>query len=182
MKMISYEGQLIRLRPIRKSDMAVTIQWRNNPRIRENVLGYRFPVTEVMEEHWYDTMLKDPSGSWVVFAVETLSDQELVGLVRLNQIDWISRKCTLGVTIGEEAYHGKGLGEDSVRVMMAYAFDCLNLRKICLEVVSYNDKALRLYHKLGFVEEGILKNHTYLCGNYYDVVLMSAFKPSVHGE
>lgn len=173
--MISYEGKKIRLRPVRKSDSLKSLSWRNDPDVRENALGYRFPVTDVMEDKWYDSILDDQSRTRVFFAIESLEDSTLIGLIQLNQIDWISRRCFFGIVIGEKSYQGRGMGLDSMKVLFNYAFDCLNIRKICLEVSGNNKHALNLYHKFGFVDEGRLKEHLYLEGNYHDMVLMRIF-------
>jgi len=174
--MISYEGKKVRLRPLRKSDVEKSIVWRNDPEIRENAIGYRFPVTEEMEEKWFESALDDQSRTRVIFAIESLEEGALLGFLHLSQIDWIARRCYFGITIGEKQYQGKGFGADSMIVLLKYAFECLNLRKICLEVASYNENAIRLYQKFGFVEEGVLREHLYLEGKYHDVVVMRIFQ------
>jgi UDP-4-amino-4,6-dideoxy-N-acetyl-beta-L-altrosamine N-acetyltransferase len=175
MKMITYEGEKTKLRPIRKSDVEKSIEWRNNPDIRENALGYRFPVTEKMEDKWYESALDDQSETKAIFAIEALKDNTLIGFIHLNQIDWISKRCYFGIRIGEKQYQGKGMGPDSMCILFNYAFECLNIRKICLEVPSFNDSAIRLYRKFGFIEEGTLTKHLYLEGTYHDIVLMRIF-------
>ena len=173
--MISYQGQISRLRPVKRADIAKTVQWRNNPELRENVLGYRFPVTEEMEQNWFDSVLEDSSRARVVFAIESLLDGELLGLIYLNEIDWIARHCYFGIVIGEQEYHGKGYASDSMETLFAYAFDCLNLRKICLQVAAFNTSAIHLYHKFGFAEEGVLREQIYLESQYHDLKIMSLF-------
>jgi RimJ/RimL family protein N-acetyltransferase len=173
--MISYEGDKVRLRPIRKADAERSIAWRNDPEVRENTLGYRFPVTEEMEAKWYESALKDQDKTRVVFAIEALADDALIGIIQLNRIDWIARLAYLGITIGERAYHGQGFGTDATKVLLRYAFDGLNLRKVCLEVVSYNTRAMKLYRALGFTEEGRLRDQVCLDGAYHDVALMALF-------
>jgi UDP-4-amino-4,6-dideoxy-N-acetyl-beta-L-altrosamine N-acetyltransferase len=173
--MISYEGKKTKLRPIRKSDIEKSIRWRNNPDIRDNSLGYRFPVTEKKEEKWYESAMDDQSHSKVVFAIETIEDNNFIGFIHLNQIDWISRRCHFGITIGEKEYQGKGMGPDSMQILFNYAFNCLNIRKISLEVVSFNTHAIRLYKNFGFIEEGKLEEHLYLEGAYHDIIQMRIF-------
>lgn len=173
--MISYQGEKTKLRPICKSDLEKSIIWRNTPDIRENVLGYRFPVTQKMEELWYESALNDQSGTRVIFAIEELENNILIGFIHLSQIDWISRRSDFGIVIGEKDFWGKGMATDSMKIIFKYAFECLNLRKICLEVVAFNNNAIRLYQKFGFEKEGRLKEHVYLENNYYDIVLMGLF-------
>lgn len=174
-RMIKYEGRKTRLRPLRTSDMAKSIVWRNDPEIRDNALGYRFPVTERMEQDWYDAALSD-SKTRVVFAIETLGDEELIGFVHLDRIDWISGVCFLGIVIGEKAYQGKGMAADAMQTLLRYAFDCLNLRKICLEAPAFNARAIDLYTRLGFSQEGRLCEQLYMEDKYHDLVLMGLLR------
>ena len=173
--MISYEGERTRLRPLRKSDMERSIVWRNTPEIRENAQGFRFPVTERMEERWYESALDDQSRTRVVFAIETTDDATLIGFIYLHQIDWISRRCQFGISIGEKEFQGKGMATDSMVLLFTYAFECLNLKKICLEVAAFNETDISLYKRFGFVEEGVLKEHLYLENRYHDVSVMRIF-------
>ncbi|MBN3036583.1 MAG: UDP-4-amino-4,6-dideoxy-N-acetyl-beta-L-altrosamine N-acetyltransferase [Bacteroidales bacterium] len=173
--MITYEGKYVRLRPIRKSDVEKSIIWRNDPEIRDNAMGYRFPVTEKMEDNWFESALDEPNRNRVVFAIETIEKKTLIGFTQLNHIDWISRRCYFGIIIGEKEFQGKGMGWDSMQVLFNYAFECLNLKKICLEVVSFNENAIRLYRKFGFIEEGVLREHVYLEKKYHDLLLMRIF-------
>ncbi len=170
--MISYVGKKVRLRPLRHADKAKTLAWRNDPEVREYMLGYRFPVTEPMEERWFENVLDDQTQKRVVFAIESLQDSVFIGITQLYQIDWISRLCFFGITIGEKDYHRLGLGRDSMHILFNYAFDGLNLRKICLEVVAYNKAAVQMYREFGFIEEGVLKQQVYLKGSYHDLILM----------
>ncbi|MBI5681835.1 MAG: GNAT family N-acetyltransferase [Deltaproteobacteria bacterium] len=155
--------------------MEKSIIWRNDPDTRENALGYRFPVTEKMEDKWYESALDDQSRTRVIFAIVSLKDNALIGFIHLNRIDWIARVAYFGITIGDKEFQGKGMGPDAMEILFNYAFELLNLRKICLEVASFNEKAIRLYQRFGFKEEGVLKEQLFLEGNYHDVVLMRLF-------
>ncbi|KPA13051.1 N-acetyltransferase GCN5 [Candidatus Magnetomorum sp. HK-1] len=173
--MISYKGKKTKLRPIHKLDIEKSIIWRNTPDIWENTLGYRFPVTEEMENKWYKSALDDQSNTRVIFAIESIDNDELIGFIYLKQIDWISRRSYFGISIGEQEYQGKGMGSDSMKIIFNYAFECLNMRKICLEVPAFNQNAIKLYKKFGFIKEGILKEHLYLNNSYHDIILMRIF-------
>ena len=54
---MEFETLLIRLRPFMRRDRDVTRAWRNTPAIRDAAMGFRFPVTDVMEDRWYDKVL-----------------------------------------------------------------------------------------------------------------------------
>jgi RimJ/RimL family protein N-acetyltransferase len=165
-------GRLVVLRPLRSADRAHSMHWRNDPEIRDNILGYRFPVTEAMEADWVEAVLKDQSRTRVVLAIEDKSDGALVGFVYLNNIDWFARNAEFGILIGERSRHGKGLAREALSLVADYAFENLNLHKLYLRVVAFNKRALRLYRAFGFVEEGVQRQQAYLRGRYHDVVSM----------
>lgn len=173
--MISYEGKLCRIRPLKADDIQRTIHWRNDPAVRDLSLGYRFPVTQKMEERWLETAMDDQSRTRVNFAIEENTTGDLVGLIHLNEIDWIARRSYFGIVIGEKQYQGRGIGKESMILLFRFAFNYLNLRKICLEVASFNTAGIGLYQKFGFAHEGLLMEHFFLDGKYHDLVLMSIF-------
>lgn len=176
--MRSYEGKQVRLRPLKYDDKQHSLVWRNDPSIRELAQGYRFPVTEMMEDKWYDEVLAGQSQKRVVYAIETLQDCTLIGFVYLQQIDWIARLGYYGIAIGDKSYHGergKAIALEASHIFFEYVFDVLNLRKICAEVAAYNIHVLGFTRTLGFVEEGRLKAQQYYKARYHDVVLYGLF-------
>jgi len=169
-------GKVTVLRPLRAADRVVSVRWRNDPDIRDNILGYRFPITEEMEADWVNSVLKDQSRSRVVLAIEDRRDGALVGFVYLNNLDWFSRNAEFGVLIGEREKQGKGFAREALELVVRYAFQELNLHKIYLRVVSFNKRALELYRTFGFAQEGVQRRHAFVRGRYHDVVLMGLIR------
>lgn len=174
--MTSYESKTTRLRPLKPSDIEKSQVWRNDLKIRDHALGYRFPVTEVMEQKWYEAALNDQSNNRVIYAIETLEERVLIGFIQLTNIDWVARTGYVGLCIGERQYQGKNRAVDTSQVMFNYAFDCLNIRKICIEVAAFNPHVLKTYQrKFGFVEEGRLKQQLFFKGEYHDLIVLGLF-------
>jgi RimJ/RimL family protein N-acetyltransferase len=169
-------GEAAVLRPLRVADRMKSARWRNDPQIRDGILGYRFPVTEEMEADWIAAVLKDQSRTRIILAIEDKSDGALVGFVYLNGIDWVARNGEFGILIGERSRQRKGLAKDALAVLAGYAFTTLNMNKIYLRVVASNKRALRLYRAFGFVEEGVQREQAFVGGRYHDVVLMGLLR------
>jgi RimJ/RimL family protein N-acetyltransferase len=169
------EGRLVRLRPLRTSDMERTIVWRNDSEIRDPQLGYPFPITTAMEERWFAAVLAGERRDRVSLGVEEHGGP-LIGLVHLTRIDWIARHAVFGITIGDKERQGKGFGKEATRLMIDYAFSNLNLRRIWLEVPASNKRAIRLYEGLGFEREGTLRAHAYVAGALHDVILFGLLR------
>ncbi|OSM01936.1 putative N-acetyltransferase GCN5 [Magnetofaba australis IT-1] len=161
---------------MRQADAAITQSWRNDPVVRHNTLGFRFPITQEREEVWFERILRDTGQNRADFAIECVADDALVGMTHLCEIDWIARHARLGVVIGEAARQGQGYAAEALGLLFDYAFNILNLRRIHLQVASYNRRALALYARLGFIEEGRLREHVYLDDGYHDLILMGLMR------
>lgn len=179
--MVRYEGERCRLRPLRRDDIRHTLEWRNNPAIRDRSFGTRFPVTEAMDESWFAEALADTSNRRIIFAVEDAGIGELIGMVYLHSIDWVGRTAMFTIMIGEEAYHGRGFGTEATALALEIAFQHFNLRKVTLMVGADNAPARKVYEKLGFAEEGRLKDHVYYDGAFLDVLYLSKFREGDEG-
>ena len=170
------KGAAALLRPLRASDRAISVRWRNDPEIRDNTLGYRFPVTEESEADWIKGVLLDRSQSRLVLAIEDASDRALVGFIYLNHIDWFARNAEIGILIGDRSRQRRGLARDALALIAAYGFETLNLNKLFLRVVASNKPALLLYSNFGFVQEGIQRQQAFTRGRFRDVILMGLLR------
>jgi diamine N-acetyltransferase len=165
-------GTVCRLRPIHRRDLEASIGWRNDPETRSLVMGYPFPVTEVMETAWYDRALADQAGKRASFAVSDLQTEAAIGFVHLMDIDWVCRSCELGIVIGDRARRGQNFGSEATRLVVDYAFSGLNLARIGVRVAAPNKGAYTLFRKIGFRDEGNLRNAAFVNGRAADVILM----------
>ncbi len=64
-------------------------------------------------------------------------------------------------------------GTDAVRLVIEYAFDELGLHRVELHVDEANGRAVRCYEKVGFVREGLLRDHRRVEGKFSNTVQMS---------
>lgn len=168
--------EAIELRALEPQDAAVTIAWRNDPEIRDQLLSFRFPVSHVMEADFVERAIAGKGMQQCVAGVVDLSDGALCGLVYLRDIDWISRNAAFGMMIGRRDRQRRGLGRRALRLMLQHAFDVLNLGRIYLYVVEYNLPARKLYETSGFSYEGTLRRHVVLGGKRYDLRVMGILR------
>lgn len=115
-------------------------------------------------------------GSLIELRVRTKADDALVGFAALLGIEWNNRTGKLAMGIVDPASRRKGYGADALRLLLRYAFDEVNLDRVGLDVISYNDDAIRLYQKAGFVQEGLVRRCVLRGGRHYDRVLMGMLR------
>jgi RimJ/RimL family protein N-acetyltransferase len=76
----------------------------------------------------------------------------------------------------QESYTNQGIGSSLIRQLLQWAKEGQVVEKIYLEVFANNERAIHLYKKLGFIEEGRKKNHVKNGpGQYEDEIIMSQF-------
>jgi ribosomal-protein-serine acetyltransferase len=95
---------------------------------------------------------------------------ELVGTIGNHRIDWRNGATSIGYWIGE-GYQGHGLMTRACRALVAHAFDTLHLQRVEIRVATGNLRSRAIPERLGFREEGILRQVEWLYDHYVDHVV-----------
>ena len=95
---------------------------------------------------------------------------ELAGQIEYNYLDWNNRKTELGFWLGK-SFQGKGVVTKSCRVLIDHAFNELKLNKVEMHCGTENRKSRRIAEKLGFTEEGIIRQAGWLHDRFVDYVI-----------
>lgn len=124
-------------------------------------------IQEGMEKH-IDQMF--------AFSIRSLEGDQRIGFCVLDGFDWTARSAWVSIGIGERAFWGKGYGSDAMNQVLRFAFDALNLRRVTLDVFEYNERAYKSYLKVGFKEEGRLRQWMVRAGTRYDLIFMGILR------
>lgn len=172
-------GEKIRLRAAEKEDLPLFLRWINDAEVAENLLLIT-PISRFEEDKWYESMMaRSPYEHVLVIEVKDSQDQEgntPIGNCQFLEIDWRSRSSEIGIMIGEKSYWNQGYGTETMRLMLKYGFNTLNLHRIWLRVFEQNKRGIRAYEKAGFIHEGKYRQAEFKHGKYQDVLLMSILK------
>lgn len=155
---------------------AVRTDWRNY----EFFFDFHLATRE-QELDWITRVGNDASQVNLVM----LSDDDggrAVGTISLTSIDRRSRHAEYGRLYVDPEFRRCGFARRASMLILQYAFDELNLRRVYLRVFSDNHSASDLYRGLGFEEEGCLRQHVYKNGVYRDVTLMGMFASDFRGS
>lgn len=169
-----FNGQRVRLRKMLMDDTALYHSWRNDP----EVMQFTLPVLDVFTYSDTEKFVQriteaDNAKSYVI--EEKDSDQP-IGVTALTNIDVENRNAECIIDLGDKNTWGKGLGREAFQLLLDYAFLEMNLHKVYLRVFSFNERAIRLYQKLGFQTEGELKEQIYRNGSWHHVLYMGLLK------
>lgn len=99
-------------------------------------------------------------------------ESQFIGVVRLHSFNEHDQRARYAVGIFDLTLLDKGLGTEVAELVLAYAFNVLNLHRIDLRVLAYNKRAIRSYEKSGFRQEGIERESALIDGQWHSDVIM----------
>jgi RimJ/RimL family protein N-acetyltransferase len=169
----------VRLRPHVTSDAADHVRWRNDAEVAfwATAGDIRFwPVAAASVDRWFSDKMPhlDPRSDGV-FAIDLL-DGRHIGMVDYRDVDVVAQSATVGITIGEKDLWGQGYGSEALGLLVDYLFDHLNLHRVQLDTWSGNERAIRSFARVGFREEGRLREAIWGPGRYFDTVMMGLLR------
>lgn len=164
-------GDRLYLSPMNLDDAELYAKWMNDKIVTENIGSYTKMISTLSERQWLEKESTDYN-----FAIVLKEDDRLIGNISLMDLDGINQTAELGVFIGEKADRNKGYGKESIKLILDYGFNTLNLNNIILKVYSFNEKAIKTYKKIGFKEIGTRRKCRYKDGKVYDEVFMDILK------
>lgn len=167
---------IVRLRELMLEDIEDRYQWCLDKEVTKhlNVPEQYPPFSREETENWIKLCMSKKNG----YEQRAILDEhgKHIGWIDLKQIDLINEQAELGIAIGDRNYWGKGYGLAAMKAMLQYGFTELNLNKIWLRVDFDNAKAIKSYRRMGYVEEGVLRQDRKRKGEFIDRLRMSILK------
>jgi ribosomal-protein-serine acetyltransferase len=99
-------------------------------------------------------------------------DGRMVGAGGLLGVNWEARRTGIGYWLAEE-HQGRGLMTRAVQAVADYAFDELELNRVEIEAAVGNRRSRAIPERLGFQQEGILRDYERVGDRYLDIVVYS---------
>ena len=159
------------LREIEHADVQRINRWRNDPQVIELLCANFFFVGPAVDEQWFDGYLANRDKA-VRLSIVDAATQTHIGNVNLTGIQALNRSAEFSIFIGDKQYWSAGYGASATRQMLAHAFNDLNMHRISLTLLQENVRALRLYERMGFHDEGCQRDAVYKNGRYHNVLAM----------
>lgn len=143
------KGDRIRIERLKVSDVFLMRTWglHDTPLLED----YNFPEMNDDEiKIWYKMKTRSLFNKYYGIRDE---EEKLVGYMGIKDIKVLRRISTLGIVL-DPNHVNKGYGTEILEVFLQHYFTKMKMRKMVLEVSSFNKRAYRVYEKLGFIEEG----------------------------
>ena len=171
-------GDRIYLSPRNSEDVEIFTEWLNDFETTDYT-GRSSALVTLDGERKY---LEENSSPEAIFVIVTLEDDKMIGTVSLESIDSINRSATLGIFIGDKNYRNNGYGTEAIKMILEFGFKYLNLYNIKLDLMEFNERALKCYTKCGFKEYGRRRKCKFVDGKYYDSIAMDILADEFEGS
>ena len=106
------------------------------------------------------------------FAIIEVNKKVIIGTIRLKIVNIISRRADISIGIFNPIFRDKGLGTESLKLLIDFAFNTMNLLSLELKVFTNNKRAISCYEKLGFKKVGVRRKADFVDGEYLDDLVM----------
>jgi RimJ/RimL family protein N-acetyltransferase len=155
------------LRRFRAADAPVLAAYRSDPAVaRYQSWDAPFPLGKA-ETAVANFIASDPDHpGWFQYAVERIEDRVLVGDVAVRLHD-NRQQAEIGFTLATE-HQKQGYATEAVRAVLDRLFRVQGLHKVTGECDARNVGSYSLLERLGFRREGLLRQQTYLKGEWTD--------------
>ena len=173
------EGDKVYLSPMCIEDAEKYTKWMNDFKVTDGINNSRNMITLESEKKWIEENSK--AGNYN-FAIVKKDNDELIGNCSFHDLDQVWGNATVGIFIGEEENRNKGYGSETLKLLIGYGFDYLNLNNIMLNVYSFNENAISCYKKVGFKEFGRRRNCVMIKTERYDIIYMDIIREEYYKE
>ena len=158
------------LRPARIEDADAYFEMRNDTEVGRYLLR---PPPKSVDEALASLKRMESIKAWVLTRP---GEDKLLGTIGLPRFDAENRCTSISFELRRDEW-GKGLMGEAAAAIVKHAFEDLKLHRIEAEIDPNNAPSIHLAETLGFVREGILREHVFANGAFADTAIYALFNP-----
>ena len=141
----------------------------------DSAISQQFKYTQ--ENYKEDLAIKFIRSSWHLkdsyhYAIEC--NGVYAGTISLKNVNPLCNHAEYSIVV-RKTFWGRNIAYIASKMILDIGFNNLNLNKIYLNVLSSNERAQKLYKKLGFISEGFFKQHLFINNQYRDLCWYAIF-------
>lgn len=173
--MLNLRGTQVYLRALEPEDLQFLYELENDTSVWE-ISGTSTPYSKHVLQLYLDNAHRDIYDvKQLRLCICNLQDQ-VVGLIDLFDFDPKNNRAGLGIVIKDSDKRNQGFGNESIKLLLNYAFSSLNLHQVFANVAEDNEASIHLFKKLGFEQVGIKNDWVLLNGSYKNEILFQKIK------
>lgn len=165
-------GEKVSLAPICIEEAEKFASWLNDLAIALPFGEEAYTVVTAETQRRDLSKAQEANVNYHVFSIIENQTDSLVGRCLIFDIDYINRSAKIGLFIGDKECWNKGYGGETVRLLLDYGFNLLNLNSILIYAYSFNEKAIHCYKREGFKEIGRIREARIIGHRRYDIIML----------
>ncbi|MCB0533163.1 MAG: GNAT family N-acetyltransferase [Lewinellaceae bacterium] len=116
------------------------------------------------------------------FLLVLKSTNETIG--RCGFHNWYAQhhRAEIGYALAKEEFKRKGYMREAVHAVLKYGFEVMHLNRVEAYIGPGNIASLRIVAKYGFTQEGVLRQHYAVGGEFQDSIIFSLLKNEFAGK
>lgn len=169
------ETERLNLRPMEAGDLDFVFEHFSDPQVHKYLFDAEPTTTMSLAEEivgFYADPAKTRCNRWVLVLKET---GEPVGTCGFHRWFRMYSRAEIGYDL-RPAHRGKGLMTEALTAAIAVGFDKMRLNRIEALIYVENTRSIAILERLGFTNEGALRDFFQLDGRFYDHVSMSLLR------
>lgn len=167
--------KLVYLRAFELEDEDFLIHIRKNKDVFSLTTGNKyFASKEHSKKLLKDNLISDGKNLYLMICLT--EENSPIGYLSIVDIDHVNKKAQWGGIIIDSSYSGKGYATIAAKEMLKFIFEDMNMNKVYGYWLDSNLASLKMSQKLGFVEEGVLRDHIFKGNQYHAVYYLSILR------
>lgn len=165
-----WTGSRVRLRSIEPEDSTALMRFAGDEEGLGDLLHPPRSV-EYFHSRAKEQAAATQAGDRFAMVIESIETSDAVGIVASHEADPNMGWFEYGVTLGED-HRRKGYATEAVVMLLRFMFAERRYHRCEARILAHNTASLELHRRLGFVEEGRLRDRAYFGGRHHDLVVM----------
>lgn len=169
------KNDILYLRALEPEDLELLYKWENNSDLWQHGSTLAPYSKMVIRQYINDSLSSDIfQTKQLRLMIALTKTDEVIGTIDLYELDNHHSRAGVGILI-DEAYRKKGYAKETLKLIIRYAFDLLNLHQIFAHIAEDNSRSLRLFEEIGFKKASKLEKWLKINGEYKGMYILQLF-------
>ncbi|MDZ7659797.1 GNAT family protein [Fodinibius sp.] len=165
---------MVEIKEFNLQNVSVHYKWNNDKEL--NYYDSDYPHQHESFETFLKrikTVLDERNETNELFEIHLSENDKLIGIVDIHAIDKYNKRCFVNCTIGDRKYAGKGYDVKALKIVLDHCFNEKGMHKVGTTAFDFNTSWIESVEKLGFQQEGQLREHVIKNDDYCDKLIFS---------